>query len=86
MCAAMATAAESADAYRSQCSRELEEAEKIFRDLEKMDGVRTIETVLKPLNEMERILDKSAGRASLFYNVHPDESVRDAALPGTLSW
>lgn len=77
--AAMVSAANSPEEFSTQCREDLADAEAIFRSLEKLDGEKTVGTVLNPLNELERILDNSAGTASLFYNVHPDEAIRDIA-------
>ncbi len=68
-----------AASYRQECKHELSQSEEIFRKLEQLDGAKTIESVLIPLNEMERILANSASKASLFYNVHPSQEVRDIA-------
>ncbi len=66
-------------AYKKSCEEELAKATAIFRSLESLDGEKTVETVLKPLNEMEALLEKTGGKASLFYNVHPNQEIRDVA-------
>jgi len=65
--------------YQKTCETELAQAGKIFHDLEKLSGPKTIESVLVPLNEMEIILGNSSGKAGLFYNVHPSQEIRDIA-------
>lgn len=67
------------ESYKAECELELAQSTEIFRKLEKLDGPKTVETVLLPLNELELILSKSASKASLFYNVHPSEKIRDIA-------
>lgn len=42
-------------------------------------GDRTINNTLEPYNELMRLTGNVAEQSSLFYNVHPDPSVRDAA-------
>ena len=59
-------AGDAVDEYRKACEKDLADAEKIFRSLEEIEGEKSIASVLKPLNEMERILGNSAGKASLF--------------------
>jgi len=66
-------------AYQKMCEQELEQANAIFRKLETLSGPKTIESVLVPLNDMEIILGKTASKASLFYNVHPSQEIRDIA-------
>ena len=68
-----------ADRYQKECRQELAQATEVFRSLTTLDGPKTIETVLVPLNELELVLSKSASKASLFYNVHPDIKIRDIA-------
>ncbi|MBN2686352.1 MAG: Zn-dependent oligopeptidase [Pontiellaceae bacterium] len=77
--AALSYGEDMAESYRLECKQELSQSEEIFRSLEKLDGEKTIESVLIPLNEMERILYNSASKASLFYNVHPSQEIRDIA-------
>jgi thimet oligopeptidase len=67
------------ETYEAVCKDELEKAEALFRSLENSEGDQTIESVLVPLNQMEAILEKSAGKASLMYNTHPDQAIRDIA-------
>ena len=77
--AALAHGAGVADAYREEGQKELAEAISIFHSLEKLEGQKTIETVLVPMNQLEVVLSKTASKASLFYNVHPSQEVRDIA-------
>jgi len=65
--------------YRDACQKELTQARDIFQSLEKLNGAKTIETVLVPLNELETVLGNTAGKASLFYNVNPSQEIRDLA-------
>lgn len=66
-------------AYKKSCEEDLAKAENIFRSLEKLKGAKTVESVLVPMNDMEAILECSSGKASLFYNTHPNEEIRDIA-------
>ena len=79
--AVLAHGAGTADGYREECEKELAEANAIFQSLEKLEGPKTIETVLVPLNELEVVLSKTASKASLFYNVHPSQEVRHRREP-----
>lgn len=67
------------ESYRNECSQELGETREIFHGLEKLKGSKNIGNVLVPLNEIELLLSKSASKASLYYNVHPSEEIRDIA-------
>ena len=67
------------EAFRKACEQELTDATHIFHSLEKLDGEKSIDSVLVPLNELEVILEKTASKASLFYNVHPNPEIRDLA-------
>ena len=60
--AVLAHGAGTADGYREECEKELAEAKTIFHSLEKLEGPKTIETVLVPLNELEVILSKQPAR------------------------
>ncbi|MCU0858082.1 MAG: Zn-dependent oligopeptidase [Pontiellaceae bacterium] len=65
--------------YAAECRADLESAAAIFHGLENLQDEKTIETVLKPLNELDILIGNTAGKASLFYNVHPDAAIRDIA-------
>jgi thimet oligopeptidase len=65
--------------YKNSCEEELANVKKIFQTLEEIKGAKTVESVLVPLNDMEAILERSSGKASLFYNTHPNEEIRDIA-------
>ncbi len=68
-----------AESYRVECKQELAQAAELFQTLESLDAPKTIESVLLPLNELERVLSKSASKAGLFYNVHPSEEIWEIA-------
>jgi len=74
-----AVAATEVEEYRNESTHELAQARKIFQTLEKWNGPKTIATVLLPMNELERVLSKSASKASLYYNVHPSDLIRQIA-------
>jgi len=76
---APAQAESEVERYRSESSNELAQARDIFQSLEKLAEEKTVESVLVPLNELEVVLGKTASRASLFYNVHPSQEIRDIA-------
>ncbi len=65
--------------YSETCKTELAQSEAIFLRIEQLEGPKTVESVLVPLNELELILSKSASKASLCYNVHPSQEIRDIA-------
>jgi thimet oligopeptidase len=44
-----------------------------------VEGPRTVENTLGPLNELAIHLDEASSKASLMENVHPDQMVREAA-------
>jgi thimet oligopeptidase len=67
------------ETYRRQCSNELARATTLFHELENIGVPKNTDTVLLPLNEVEIVLGKSASKASLFYNTHPSEAIRDIA-------
>ncbi len=69
----------SPESYKANAEQELINSSEIFQTLELLDGPKTAESVLVPLNELELILSKSASKASLFYNVHPSQEIRDIA-------
>ncbi len=77
--AALAHADGVAESYREECKQELAESVEIFQFLEQLDGPKTIDSILIPLNELELVLSKSASKASLFFNVHPDSEIREIA-------
>lgn len=69
----------SPERYAEECRLALESAYTLFHSLETLQGEKTVETVMKPLNELSILIGNSAGRASLFYNVHPDAAIREIA-------
>lgn len=68
-----------AQRYRDQCRADLETIRGLFHQLENVSGEKTIETILKPLNNLDILIGNSANKASLYYNVHPDAAVREVA-------
>ncbi len=70
---------EAGEAYKATCERDLAQAQAGLDGLQSLTGERTIATVLTPLDELSRTLDRAGSRASLYRNVHPDEGVRAAA-------
>jgi len=65
--------------YQKETSRDINEARTLFNKIEQYSGKKTIDTVLVPLNELDMLLDKTANKASLFYNVHPNSAIRTIA-------
>ena len=45
-----------ANEYQQECQQDLEQVEQILQKLENIEGKKTVETVLIPLNELERML------------------------------
>lgn len=70
---------EAARAYERECEQAIERARQGLAELEAHDGRATIDAVLVPLDELSRVLDGTAARASLYRNVHPDAAVRRVA-------
>lgn len=65
--------------YPQTCNQQVQTARQMLVALEQVQAPWTIETVLVPLNALWRVLDQGLSVAGLYRNVHPDESVRQAA-------
>ena len=68
-----------ASTYRAECEQAILEARESLSTLEKHEGDATVESVLRPYNDLLRLLSNQEGKASLLRNVHPDKQVREAA-------
>lgn len=69
----------SVEDFEKEAKEGLVQARRFFEQLQKIDGPKTVETVLQPFNEMQMIIDRYENLASLFQVVHPDENMRKVA-------
>lgn len=67
------------EVFAKECQQDLDSATTLFHQLENLQDEKTVDTVLKPLNNLNILLGNTAGKASLFYNVHPDAAIREIA-------
>ena len=65
--------------YSAQCEQDLGQARELLRAMESFEGPATAESVLLPYNDLLVIIFNGSQGSSLMLNVHPDESVREAA-------
>ncbi len=70
---------EAALAYEAECEALLATTKGQLATLEKIEGEKTLTTVLLPLNDLWIGIDKGMNKAGLLRNVHPDASVREIA-------
>lgn len=68
------------------CAATIEAIETDIRALEGRDGPYTVETVLTPLNAIEKRIADGASFAGLMENVHPDSEVRAKASECTTAY
>lgn len=68
-----------ATAYEITCQSALGEASSAFAALEKVQGDKTLDTVLQPLNALWMTIDRGMNTAALYSAVHPDPGVREVA-------
>jgi len=69
---------ERANEFVGQCQSSLSEARKRLEDLEAGDETDQ-EAFLGAINALDTGLNRMSGRSSLYFNVHPDPEVREAA-------
>ena len=65
--------------FRKSCMADVDSVKKSMHELESLKGEKTVESVLVPLDDISRLLDRAGSKASLYRNVHPDPSVRQVA-------
>lgn len=70
---------QTANTYEKEYKADLARARVLFKQIEDYSGPKTVDTILKPLNDLDILLDNTGGKASLFYNTHPDKTTRDFA-------
>ncbi|MDF1563249.1 MAG: Zn-dependent oligopeptidase [Deltaproteobacteria bacterium] len=70
---------EAAKAYEAECDALLKTTKEQIAALEALEGEKTVDSVLEPLNEIWIGLDRGANTASLMREVHPDASFREVA-------
>jgi thimet oligopeptidase len=63
--------------FQTFCEKELMESRQLFQKLENYQGPKTVETVLKPLNEIWIKMDYAYNLSSLYQAVHPNSAMRD---------
>ncbi len=68
-----------ADTFKKECEANLAETERLFTKIEASTKTRTIDNTLLPLNELEVLLDRGYNKVQLYYNVHPQPSIREVA-------
>jgi thimet oligopeptidase len=71
--------AKPADAFLAECREGLAAARKALPAILTVSGARTLANTLEPYNDVLIGLSQSGALAGLFAEVHPDESIRDAA-------
>lgn len=72
--------------WTRDCQKELSSVREAIDALEKFDGVPKVETILEPLNDIERRIADGSSYASLMENAHPESSMRDIAAQCTSAW
>lgn len=77
--AKMSKQSKQAVAYQKTCDAALDSARKMVASLEAIEGERTVETALVPLNDLWMTIDSGMNRAGLYSAVHPDPSLREVA-------
>lgn len=66
-----------AESFSAARDRDFAQASKIFHQLESIDGPKTVENVLVPLNNLWVIMDRSLNLSRLYQSVHPDQEMRE---------
>jgi len=65
--------------FRAYCEQGLQEAQKLFQQLEQYEGPKTATTVLESLNEIWITMDHPANLTGLYQAVHPNPEMREVA-------
>lgn len=65
--------------FAMMADQSLQQAKNQLDDLLAVSGDRTVANTLEPYNELMRLTGNIAEQSSLYFNVHPDASVRQAA-------
>ncbi len=73
------TPSAAAEQYSKQCQSRYDQSNALFARIAAGKYSETDETLLTSINELDRQLDNALGSTSLYSNVHPDQSLRDAA-------
>jgi thimet oligopeptidase len=77
--AAVKAKSEVSQEFDRTCRADLADAQAKLAALEALTGPKTVATVLEALNAINIIIDRDAGRSSLFAKAHPDADLREAA-------
>ncbi|MEM9488705.1 MAG: M3 family metallopeptidase [Myxococcota bacterium] len=67
------------EAFTAACKEGLDQAKTLLPKILDVSGPRTIDNTLVVYNDMSLAIDRSSGSAALMANVHPDETIREAA-------
>lgn len=78
-----ALAKETPESLSHEVQSDLTAAQKLLDQVLAVQGERTVENTLEPLNEVSIQIDNAASKSSLMENVHPDADVRAAAEKGS---
>ncbi|WP_286806149.1 MULTISPECIES: M3 family metallopeptidase [unclassified Marinimicrobium] len=70
---------DAAQAFASQCRTGLESAQAQLEKIENGHYSDSTDRLLDAINELDIVSDRAVSRASLYFNVHPDAQVREAA-------
>lgn len=66
-------------AFSAECKAGLEKATAQFKALENVQGPRSVDSILEPLNDLWMTIDSGLGVAGLYGAVHPNGHIREAA-------
>ena len=78
-----AQAKETPESLTQEVQDDLARAQTLLDQILAVQGERTVDNTLKPLNELSIQIDNAATKSSLMENVHPDADVRAAAEKGS---
>ena len=76
---AQETVSPAAQEYEAGWQVDLKKAETLFKQLESLEGHKTVESVLEPMNNIWLTLNAREGMADLLSNAHPDPDLRASA-------
>ena len=65
--------------FSQKCNKQLAKATELFHYIENLSSEKDAFVFLKHINKLDMVLDKVAGEASLYRNVHPNSNIRSAA-------
>ncbi len=65
--------------FQQECQKSLEASSLQFESILAVEGAKTLQSVLEPLNDLEVLINKGYSKAQLYQNVHPLPQVRELA-------